>query len=236
MKILVNAFLLFLLLMTAQFASAQIDTVKAKVDSAMRDPLKAGPKTITVKDTSAKLNGNPLKQEPAKKEVFKDSARLAIEAMPGRAAKRSAIVPGWGQITNGRWWKVPIIYSGLVGGALVFEFNNRYYREILHVLQHRVEPTKFPDEPKNYDKYTIYTETALKSAKDYYRRNRDLSVLAFFAFHTLNVIDAYVDAKFFRYDISDKLGVKLTPTLLMNQTPRYAMGSPVPAIKITIPL
>lgn len=210
------------------------DTVAAKADSAMRDPLKTSQKAIVVKDTAAKLNDKPLKEEPKKKEPFKDSIRLALEALPGKSARRSALVPGWGQLTNGRWWKVPFIYGGMVSVALVFEFNNRYYRDIVKVLQYNTEPDKFP-RPDNYEKYQNFQPSSLISARDYYRRNRDLSALAFIAFHAINVIDAYVDAKFFRYDISDKLGFKVTPTVLMNQ-PTYAFSTPVPALKITIPL
>src|SRR5690606_1055915 len=72
--------------------------------------------------------------------VFKDSARLALEAMSVRPWKQSLMVPGWGQITNGGWWwlKVPVIYGGFVSAVLVFEFNNRYYHDILEDVQYRI--------------------------------------------------------------------------------------------------
>ena len=68
-----------------------------------------------------------VKKTPA----IKDSARIEIEAMPRRAALKSAMLPGLGQIYNKRWWKVPLVYGGFVGIGLVFEFNQRYYQIFL---------------------------------------------------------------------------------------------------------
>src|SRR5215469_18807961 len=32
---------------------------------------------------------------------------------PHKALMHSLIIPGWGQLYNHQWWKVPIIYGGL---------------------------------------------------------------------------------------------------------------------------
>ena len=32
---------------------------------------------------------------------------------PKKAAIRSAIIPGWGQVYNEKYWKVPIVYAAL---------------------------------------------------------------------------------------------------------------------------
>ncbi len=208
---------------------AQTDTTGLNRDSAAASPVSRIPAVVR-KDTTVGPSVKPAKG----KTVVKDSARLALEALPKKAAWSSTIVPGWGQIRNKRWWKVPIIYGGLISVGLAFEFNNRYYREILSELQYRTEPNKFP-KPKNSDRYTNIETQSLTTAKDFYRRNRDLSVLGFAAVHALNIIDAYVDAKFFRYDISDRLGFSVKPTLLQQQN-SYAYKLPVPGIKLSFPL
>jgi hypothetical protein len=174
-------------------------------------------------DTNKKV----IKKEPA----VKDSARLAIEAMPRRAALNSALLPGLGQITNKRWWKVPLVYGGFVGIGLVFEFNQRYYKVFLKEAQFRQENPGKTQNPL----YARFTTEGIISIKDSYRRNRDLSVLGGLGFYAINVIDAYVDAKFFRFDISDDLSVKLSPSL--NQGPIHASGvSPVLGVKLKITL
>lgn len=160
--------------------------------------------------------------------VFKDSARLALERMPHKAVVRSAIVPGLGQIYNKRWWKVPFIYAGFVGVGLAFDFNQRYYREFLGEVQYR---SAHDGEPKN-PAYAGYSFEGMVQVKDAYRRNRDLSILGFVAMHAVNMIDAYIDAKFFRYDISNDLSLKVEPSF---QRPN-AYSSQVYVIKINLAL
>ena len=221
----------FLVLLAALAVSApvfsQTDSAFVKVDSAVANPVSAKPKTKTVKDTTIVPLNKTAKGKPA---VVKDSARLALEALPRKAAWGSAVLPGLGQIRNGRWWKVPFIYGGLVSVGLAFEFNNRYYRDILKELQYR----ELHNQTKLNPDYEPFGREQLISAKNFYRRNRDLSVLGFLGVHAINIIDAYVDAKFFRYDISDKLGFNVQPSLMPSMS--FASVTPVPALKITFSL
>lgn len=221
----------FLFVMSCCFALngfSQTDSNVVVVDSTLRNPdAKRNPIFNAPKDTSANLKA----ATPVKSEVFKDSARLALEAMPGRAIRRSAVLPGWGQVTNGRWWKVPIIYGGFIGLGLAIDFNQKYYRKFIRELQFRDE---FPDKTSDPDLVRITDQQGLIQYKDYYRRNRDLSVLAAVGLYAINIIDAYVDAKFFRFDISDELGFKIQPSLI--PTVSHAYISPVPAIKIQLML
>lgn len=170
------------------------------------------------------VEANSVRQDSIKKAIkktpaIKDSARIAIEAMPRRAALNSALLPGLGQIYNKRWWKVPLVYGGFIGIGLVFEFNQRYYQVFLKEAQFRQENPGKTQNPL----YAPYTTEGIISIKDSYRRNRDLSVLAGLGFYAINIIDAYVDAKFFRFDISDELSVKVSPSL--NQAPIHASST-----------
>jgi hypothetical protein len=56
----------------------------------------------------------------------------------------------------------------------------------------------------------------LRSAKDYWRRNRDLVVIGTAVFYALNIIDASVDAHFFNFDISDDLTINWAPGPIMS--------------------
>src|SRR5678815_3323985 len=56
---------------------------------------------------------NPtIKDSSATKKSKVDTARQKIYD-PKVAARRSAIIPGWGQAYNKKYWKMPIIYAGL---------------------------------------------------------------------------------------------------------------------------
>lgn len=204
LKILLGCVLMYFFVQTAAFAQVT-DEIPAKKDS-----------TKVV-----------FKKEPA----VKDSARLAIEAMPRHAALKSLMVPGLGQIYNKRWWKVPLVYGGFVGIGLVFEFNQRYYKVFLKEAQFRELNPQKTENPL----YSNYSSQGIIAIKDSYRRNRDLSVLAGLGFYAITIIDAYVDAKFFRFDISDELSLKVEP--VVNQIPMYASAfSPAVGLKLKLNL
>ena len=174
----------------------------------------------------------PAKSTP----VVKSAERIRLEKMPRRAAIRSAIIPGWGQITNRRWWKVPLVYGGFVGIALVYDFNQTYYKEFLTEAQNREYNRLHPrDERPVNPAYVNLSNTGIITIKDGYRRNRDLTILGGAAFYAITIIDAYVDAKFFRFDISDELVLKVNPSL-QQPTPGYAFASPTPSIKVSLSL
>lgn len=144
--------------------------------------------------------------------LLKDSARLALESLPGRAARHSLFIPGWGQITNKKYAavKVPIIYAGFVGLGYYIWFNNRYYQETLEEVQLRLENQGLPQNPA----YERYRTDQLINAKDYWRRNRDLLILVTAGWYALQAVEAYVTAYFFRYDISSDLTFNIKPSLL----------------------
>ena len=167
--------------------------------------------------------------------VVKSAARIELEKMPRRAALRSAIIPGWGQLSNRRWWKVPLVYGGWVGIALVYDFNQSNYKLFLTEAKNRQFNTQNPKEPQRpvNPEWERYRLEGIIDIKDFYRRNRDLTILGGAAFYAVTIIDAYVDAKFFRFDISDELAIKVTPSL-QPQPPINAFSGPAPAVKVSL--
>jgi hypothetical protein len=69
-----------------------------------------------------------------------------------------------------------------------------------------------------------YIATQLKSGKDYYRRNRDLTIIGIAALHVLSIIDASVDANLFDFDISDDLSMRVEPMPINLGSQNYVMG------------
>lgn len=175
----------------------------------------------------------PRKSAPA----VKSAERIELEKMPRRAAIRSAIIPGWGQLTNRRWWKVPLVYGGLVGIALVYDFNQTNYKTFLTEAQNREYNAQHPKDPPKptIPGYQRYQTSGIITIKDGYRRNRDLTILGGAAFYAITIIDAYVDAKFFRFDITDELAIKVKPAF-QQQPPSNAFASPVPSVKVSMTL
>ncbi|MEO8824142.1 MAG: DUF5683 domain-containing protein, partial [Ginsengibacter sp.] len=60
---------------------------------------------------------------------------------PKVAALRSAIIPGWGQWYNKKYWKIPIVYGALGISAGVFFFNLKTYRELRQAVIYRARNT-----------------------------------------------------------------------------------------------
>jgi hypothetical protein len=157
---------------------------------------------------------------------------------PHTAVMHSLLIPGWGQVYNRRWWKVPVVYGGLglLGAAIVF--NTKYYNEFETLAIYREHGTKIVPGIKYYAEAQLYAnqqDQALDDAADSYRRNRDLSILGVLALWGINVVDAYIDAKFINsFTIDNNFGMKVSPGLI-NQ-PVFALNTTstyIPGIKIT---
>lgn len=138
---------------------------------------------------------------------------------PRKAAIRSAILPGWGQIYNGKIWKLPIVYAaiGIPIGTIVF--NKNWYdrtREAAVMLgtndtvnfRNRVHPQLhfFFTSPNSLQRLLNY--------RNEFRRNMDYSVLITLLFWGLNVVDATVDAHLKEFDVSDDIGLRIKPVLM----------------------
>lgn len=159
---------------------------------------------------------------------------------PRKAVMHSLMIPAWGQAYNRKWWKVPIVYGGLGLIAWAYFFNQSYYTENLAIAQYRRRGYVPGPGDEYYELYTQYaqygySDQSINDAVRFYRRNRDLSVLGFVGLWGIQVIDAYIDAKFIHsYTMSDDLTFKVSPQLL-NQ-PMYAygpVGGYVPGLKVT---
>lgn len=125
---------------------------------------------------------------------------------------RSTIIPGWGQIYNKKYWKVPLVYAAL-GTTVYFAIDNHtQYRKYIDAFELRVD-----DDPTTIDQFdpSISTENLI-ILQDQYRKWRDLSLILTGLGYALNIIDAHVDAHLFYYDVSDDLSLNWKPTIIQN--------------------
>lgn len=130
---------------------------------------------------------------------------------PHKATIYSTVLPGLGQFYNKKYWKIPIVYAG-IGVIGYFILENR--AEYLHAQEAYNYVFNEEDYPIDNDLIGRYDENALRTIRDYYRRNMEVSYIFMALWYALNIIDATVDAHFFHYDVSDNLSVQLEPTLI----------------------
>ena len=155
---------------------------------------------------------------------------------PMRAVWLGAIVPGLGQIYNRSYWKLPIVYGGFMGCTYgIIYTHDQYigYKTAYRDIYYDMQDGKVSNDPsKSYiailpEGYTIdrmggaatYRDR-LKEWQNQTRRNRDLAIAATAIVYALTLIDAYVDAQLFDFDISDDLSLNVYPELyydMLNQ-------------------
>jgi hypothetical protein len=163
-----------------------------------------------------------------------DSVRKAFS--PKKATIRSAILPGWGQAYNKKYWKIPLVYGALGTTAGVFFFNVKTYRELRFAYQAQYKaqlPARNPNDPNqagpfrdstDYYKmnplYRRYDANSLRLYRNEFRSNIDYSVLFFILFWGLNVVDATVDAHLKLFDVNPDLSfkMKLGPSRMAGTT------------------
>ena len=121
---------------------------------------------------------------------------------PHKASLYSAILPGLGQAYNRKYWKIPIVYATL-GLSSYYMLSNR---DSFKVRQEAL--INLSDNDTNTRASWYFTNmpiSALKAQRSYYRSNRDYGIIAIAAFYVLNIIDAAVDAHFYKFNIDKPL-------------------------------
>ena len=155
---------------------------------------------------------------------------------PVKAVWMGTLFPGLGQIYNRSYWKLPIVYGGLMGCTYAIMYtNNQYlsykeaYRSIYYDIQHS-SVSNSPEKPYIAilpDGYTIDRmggvsayQKRLYEWQNTTRRYRDLSIAATVIVYALTLVDAYVDAQLFDFDISPDLSLNVQPDLYYDQIQR----------------
>ena len=143
---------------------------------------------------------------------------------PQRALWLSALCPGLGQIYNRRYWKLPIVVGAFVGLTYGASWNNRMYKDYSKGYRDVMDEDPdtrsymdfFPPTVKESDLDKAWLQKVMKSKRDYYRRYREICVIAMVGVYLINIVDAYVDASLAHFDISPDLTLDIAPTAIDN--------------------
>lgn len=177
---------------------------------------------------------------PATAQVATDTTLVLIEETPDHSPRgalwRAAVVPGWGQLYNRQYLKIPVVYLGFAGfiaGALLV--NDRYllYRHAF-LFTARTDTAGVPVFPQYADDYARLIERlglppesqlteeeiasrrqrlepGIRATRDNLRRNRDLLYIGTGLWYGLTLLDAYVSAHLMDFDVSEDLTLSLRP-------------------------
>lgn len=172
-----------------------------------------------------------------------DTTNLAVNPAvmihsTSKATMYSAVLPGLGQVYNGSWYKVPIVYGGLIGLSLIARWNHRNY---LDFKQAYFDLNDSNPETRSYEELRDWAfdtsnssgikqgNDALKKAVSGYRRQRDMVIIYTAGFYLLNILDANVEAHFIDFDISEDLTFNFEPTIMPSIT-----GMPIAGLQLTL--
>lgn len=141
---------------------------------------------------------------------------------PQRALWLSALCPGLGQVYNRRYWKLPIVVGAFVGLSYGTSWNNRMYKDYARAYRDVMDDDPdtrsymdfFPPTVREADLDQAWLQKVMKNKRDYYRRYREICVIAMVGVYLINIVDAYVDASLAHFDISPDLTLDVAPTAI----------------------
>ena len=123
-----------------------------------------------------------------------------------------SILPGGGQVYNKRWWKVPLVYTGLLGAVAYADVNQTQFRRFTRALENRCVGQDEGCVPVEDEFSTATTSNnALLNARARADRQRQTAYFGILAVYLLQAVEAYTDAHLQEFDISDDLSLRLGP-------------------------
>ena len=172
---------------------------------------------FAVDDKTAKALTDSIDKEQSKKQWSPNP----------RHALYYSLVPGLGlgQIYNRKYWKLPIVYAGYAALIYAIIYTNGKYSDYRKAY---ISIADEDDSTTTWQKYIPAGQTAEDVDKGWltnalnqrymrFRRYRDLSIIGIVAWYGLSIIDAFVDAQLFNFDITPDLSLRVEPEIRLNE-------------------
>lgn len=144
--------------------------------------------------------------------LFSESTITAQEnavKIPKRAGLYSAIIPGAGQVYTKKYWKVPIVYAGLITSAYYIKESHDLYDLYKQTYLNRLDGDRTDE--------FAYNDAQLRTLTEHYKRNREISTLFFTLAYVLNIVDASVSAHLFDYDVGKDISLHIQPIYMAKE-------------------
>ncbi|WP_255037684.1 DUF5683 domain-containing protein [Lacihabitans soyangensis] len=221
-QFLILTFTVFFLKTNISFAQKDSLGQKPFVSNVKIDSLKK--KTVAFDTTrGAKLRSFGKNSKYTFRKTFGIDS-LTAKDVPRIAFVRSMILPGWGQMTNKNYIKLPLIYGAAGVGSYFIIRNNQLYQKYKgYIIEMNTATPKQTE--KIIDGAGPYSITLITTAANQYRRYKQLSFVGMGLGWLLFAIEANVSAHLKTFDVSRDISMKLSPTILeQNQTMGFKMA------------
>lgn len=218
-----------------------------------RTPLSASlysPSAYLLSADSLRSSGDSVFAPTLEHDLSKRAEKIAQQTLWKPNSSKAllwALLPGGGQIYNRKYWKLPIVWGAFTACYYAISFNNRQYQD--YHAAYRDLSSADPQtntawlafapqgaQASDYEQYVSSLRPTLKRGNDFYRRYRDLSILATVLVYGLSVLDAYVDAELYTFDISPDLALRVVPEVGLRRvgSPSYPAGAGLPSYQVGV--
>ena len=165
---------------------------------------------IGKKDTSFQKNSIDTSKSKSVADTVKKERSIA-----SKAALRSTIFPGLGQIYNKKYWKLPLVYGALAFPISTFGYNRTWYQKtrFAYTVRSTRDSANFTQIDPELQPLSV---SSLKLYRNEFRKNMDFSIIGLLLIWGLNVVDATVDGHLRTFDVSDELSMQIKPVISNN--------------------
>ncbi|KAF0153423.1 MAG: hypothetical protein FD143_238 [Ignavibacteria bacterium] len=116
-----------------------------------------------------------------------DTSKFIMQKSAWGSVLRSAILPGFGQYYNESYWKIPLFLGVLGYLGYQWNANNNTYKTYRDLYYNNLINNSVAE--------SFYKE------REFYRDQRDMFAVFIGLTYFLNLVDAYVDAHLFDFDV-----------------------------------
>lgn len=131
---------------------------------------------------------------------------------PGLALLFSGVLPGAGQFYNESYWKVPILLGfGYYFASRWIDNNDstKHYRDLY---------------AGSITAQNTGGNSRLLQLREFYKDQRDVFSWYIFIYYFVNLIDAYVDASLYDFNVGDDLSIQLLPSVKAGPVERVGLN------------
>lgn len=145
---------------------------------------------------------NPFFLESSKSDTIEVDTSKISRKSPFGAVARSFILPGWGQIYVHQYWKAPLFFAGAV---TMYYYSFKHNSNYLNYSRQYDDLFKLnPNDP---------SLNILKLKRENARDNRDISIFFLCGVYALSMLDAYVDAHLYNFNVSETFSLNFFPNI-----------------------
>lgn len=137
--------------------------------------------------------------------------RVTTKRSPVKAAYRAMVLPGWGQVYNRKYWKIPIVYTGFAAAGTALYLNRKQYLRYRNEYLVRNRPGYYAPNHPDPELAFITDDNILLGRKNVYRRYEEISIIAGTLWYAITILDALIDAHLSDFDVSDDLSFSVMP-------------------------